>query len=591
MGFKKILAAVTAVLAAFSMGQSAFAEQPAAPASKITVTPSEQLGKISPYIYGVNNGADLNAVSAKSIRLGGNRMSAYNWENNMSNAGSDYYHTSDMYLITDIPDEFKRVPGGPALALSSEAKAHDIPYTLLTLQMLGYVTSSKRGRVSEENAAPSDYWVEVRNRKDGELSPEPDKKDGAVYTDEYLNYLFDKLGKSDSETGIKAFALDNEPALWKHTHSLVQHGDLSCAELVEKSTELASVVKEADPGAEVFGPSLFGYSAFDSFAGAPDWQQLKADNGYRWFIDYYLDEMKKAGDSGGTRLLDVLDIHYYTEAKGECGERSCSHYDNDGCIKARLDSVRSLYDENYRENSWITDTGAEFFPLLPNLEQSIDKYYPGTKLAFTEYNFGGGDHISGAVAEADMLGIFAEHGVYFATIWSFDSNQYQLAAINMFTNYDGNGNGFGGTLVKSESSNDDISVYSSTDGENGDTVKIIVTSRSIHDDTPVEISVASDSAYESAEVYSLHGDSAEIRSMPAVEKIEGNSFGYVIPPLSVTEFVVKKPAENASDNERNDMSNSEKPSGTKTVLPVIAGIAGVGAAAAALAVVIKKKRR
>lgn len=584
MGFKKILAAVTAVLAAFSMGQSAFAEQSSSPASKITVTPSEQLGKISPYIYGVNNGADLNAVSAKSIRLGGNRMSAYNWENNMSNAGSDYYHTSDMYLVTDIPDEFKRVPGGPALALSSEAQTHNIPYTLLTLQMLGYVTSSKRGRVTEQNAAPSDYWVEVRNKKDGELSLEPDKKDGAVYTDEYLNYLFEKLGKSDSETGIKAFALDNEPALWKHTHSLVQHGDLSCAELVEKSTELASVVKEADPGAEVFGPSLFGYSAFDSFAGALDWQQLKAENGYRWFIDYYLDEMKKAEDSGGKRLLDVLDLHYYTEAKGECGERSCSHYDNDGCIKARLDSVRSLYDENYRENSWITDTGAEFFPLLPNIQQSIDKYYPGTKLAFTEYNFGGGDHISGAVAEADMLGIFAEYGVYFATIWSFENNQYQLSAINMFTNYDGNGSGFGDTLVKSENSNDDISVYSSTDGENGDTVKIIVTNRSLHDDTPVEISISSENAYESAEVYSLYGDSAEIRAMPAVEKIEGNSFGYVMPPLSVTEFVVKKPAENVPENDRGEESV------TKTVLPVIAGIAGVGAIAAA-AILIGRKRK
>lgn len=590
MGFKKILAAVTAVLAAFSMGQSAFAEQSSSPASKITVTPSEHLGKISPYIYGVNNGADLNAVSAKSIRLGGNRMSAYNWENNMSNAGSDYYNTSDMYLITDIPDEFKRVPGGPALALSSEAQTHNIPYTLLTLQMLGYVTSSKRGRVTEENAAPSDYWVEVRNQKDGELSLEPDKKDGAVYTDEYLNYLFDKLGKSDSETGIKAFALDNEPALWKHTHSLVQHSDLSCAELVEKSTELASVVKEADPGAEVFGPSLFGYSAFDSFAGAPDWQQLKTENGYRWFIDYYLDEMKKAEDSGEKRLLDVLDLHYYTEAKGECGERSCSHYDNDGCIKARLDSVRSLYDENYRENSWITDTGAEFFPLLPNIQQSIDKYYPGTKLAFTEYNFGGGDHISGAVAEADMLGIFAEYGVYFATIWSFENNQYQLSAINMFTNYDGNGSGFGDTLVKSENSNGDISVYSSTDGENGDTVKIIVTSRSLHDDTSVEISISSENAYENTEVYSLYGDSAEIRAMPAVEKIEGNSFGYVIPPLSVTEFVVKKTVENVSGDYSDDSSDNGKSSETKTVLPVIAGIAGVGAVAAALAVIIKKKR-
>lgn len=584
MDFKKISAAVTVVLTAFSMGQSVFAEQPSASVSKITVTPSEQLGKISPYIYGVNNGADLNSVSAKSIRLGGNRMSAYNWENNMSNAGSDYYHTSDMYLITDIPDEFKRVPGGPALALSSEAQTHNIPYTLLTLQMLRYVTSSKRGRVTAENAAPSDYWVEVRNRKDSELSLEPDKNDGAVYTDEYLNYLSDKIGKSDSATGIKAFALDNEPALWKHTHSLVQHGDLSCSELIVKSAELASVVKEADPGAEVFGPSLFGYSAFDSFAGAPDWQKLKADNGYRWFIDYYLDEMKKAGNSSGKRLLDVLDIHYYTEAKGECGERSCSHYDNDGCIKARLDSVRSLYDENYRENSWITDTGAEFFPLLPNIQQSIDNYYPGTKLAFTEYNFGGGDHISGAVAEADMLGIFAEYGVYFAAIWSFENNQYQLSAINMFTNYDGNGSGFGDTLVKSEYENGDISVYSSTDSENDGTVKIIVTNRSLYDEMPVEISISSDNAYENAEVYSLYGDSAEIRAMPAVEKIEGNSFGYVIPPLSVTEFVVKKPAENVSE------SNSAEVSKTKKALPVIAGIAGVGAIAAA-AILIGKKRK
>lgn len=576
MNFKKTISAAAAILFAFSAGQSAFADQPPRSVSKITVTPSEKIRQISPYIYGVNTGVDLNNVSAKSIRLGGNRMSAYNWENNMSNAGSDYYHTSDMYLITDIPDEFKRVPGGPALALSNQAQEHNVPYTLLTLQMLGYVTSSKKGKVNEENAAPSDYWVKVENRKGSEFTLAPDKKDGTVYSDEYLNYLFDKLGKSDSETGIKAFALDNEPALWKHTHSLVQQGDLSCEELLKKSVDLAAVVKEMDSGAEVFGPSLFGYSAFDSFAGAPDWQQLKADNGYRWFIDYYLDEMRKAEESGGTRLLDVLDIHYYTEAKGVCGERSCNHYDNDGCIKARLDSVKSLYDETYREDSWITDTGAEFFPLLPNIQQSIDKYYPDTKLAFTEYNFGGGDHISGAVAQADMLGIFAEHGVYFATIWSFDKNEYQLSAINMFTNYDGSGNGFGDTLVKSEYENEDISVYSSIDSEDDSNVKIIVTNRSLHNETPVEITVASEDEYQSAEVCSLYGDSSEIKAMPAVEKISENTFSYSLPPLSVTEFVINKPASK---------------SGGKINAAVPAVAAAVVIAAAAVTVLLKKRNK
>lgn len=527
-----------ALLIVFSAVSSASAEQAAPPVSRITVTPSEQLREISPYIYGINFGVKPDTVSARSIRLGGNRLSAYNWENNMSNAGSDYFNTSDMYLVNDIANEFKAVPGGPALALADQAQSYDIPYTLLTLQMLGYVTSDEQGRLTEENCPPSEYWVKVENRKNGELSLAPDRGDGFVYTDEYLNYLIDKLGGSDSSTGIKAYALDNEPGLWRYTHSLVQREAMACFELIDRSVDLAGVVKEMDPGAEVFGPSLFGYSAFVDFAGAPDWRQLKAENGYRWFIDYYLDEMRKAEERGGVRLLDVLDIHFYTEARGACGERSCSHYDNDDCIKARLDSVRALYDEGYRENSWITDTGAEFFPLLPNLQQSVDQYYPGTRIAFTEYNFGGGDHISGAVAQADMLGIFAEHGVYFATIWSFDNNQFQLAAINMYTNYDGRGSGFGDTLVKSEASGESVSAYASIDSADEGTVKIIVTNHSIHEETPVEISLCAEGGYWSAEVYSLCGDSAQIRTMPSVDSISGNTFSYALPPLSVTEFVV-----------------------------------------------------
>lgn len=586
MNLKRITTVVSVILLAALTGQSALAEQAhlEEESAKITITPSEQLKMISPYIFGVNTGVDLNAVSAKSIRLGGNRMSAYNWENNMSNAGADYYNTSDLYLVSGIPAAFRQVPGGPALALSDEARQHNIPYTLLTLQMLGYVTSDQSGRVTEENAAPSDNWVKVENRKNEVFSLVPDTTDGIVYIDEYLHYLFDKLGKSDSETGIKAFALDNEPVLWKYTHSLIQHGDLSCAEIIARSVNLASLVKEMDAGAEVFGPSLFGYSAFVDFGSAPDWQQLKADNNYRWFIDYYLDEMCRAEANSGTRILDVLDIHFYTEAKGACGERSCNHYDNDDCIKARLDSVKSLYDETYRENSWITDTGAAFFPLLPNLQQSIDAYYPDTKIAFSEYNFGGGDHISGAVAEADTLGIFAEYGVYFATIWSFDNNQYQLAAINMFTNYDGNGNGFGDTLVKSEYENETISVYSSIDSSDTTTVKMIVTNHSIHDETPVEITIAANDCYQSAEVYSLYGDSPQIQVMPAVESITENTFSYTLPPLSVTEFVITKP-----DTETTGLQTTLQKLLSKKGIIMAAACAVIAATAMAIAFVRKKK--
>lgn len=142
-----------------------------------------------------------------------------------------------------------------------------------------------------------------------------------------------------------------------------------------------------------------------------------------------------------------------------------------------------------------------------------------------------------------MLGIFAEHGAYFATIWSFDKNEYQLSAINMFTNYDGSGNGFGDTLVKSEYENGDISVYSAIDGEDDGNVKIIVTNRSLHEETPVEITLADETEYKNAEVYSLYGDSSEIKAMSAVEEITENTFLYSLPPLSVTEFIINKPAQ------------------------------------------------
>jgi mannan endo-1,4-beta-mannosidase len=41
---------------------------------------------ISKYIYGTNSKGDANCTI---VRSGGNRLTAYNWENNYSNAGSD----------------------------------------------------------------------------------------------------------------------------------------------------------------------------------------------------------------------------------------------------------------------------------------------------------------------------------------------------------------------------------------------------------------------------------------------------------------------------------------------------------------------
>ena len=157
----------------------------------------------------------------------------------------------------------------------------------------------------------------------------------------------------------------------------------------------------------------------------------------------------------------------------------------------------------------------------------------------------------------------------------------------MFTNYDGSGNGFGDTLIKSEYENEDISVYSSIYGSDENTVKIIITNHSLHDEAPVEISLASEEKYQTAEVYSLYGDSPEIKAMPAVEDIAENTFSYNLPPLSVTEFAVNRPVENVPQQETEKAGTQKK----KAIIPVAAAVCAAAVAASAAVFVLKKRKK
>ena len=130
---------------------------------------------------------------------------------------------------------------------------------------------------------------------------------------------------------------------------------------------------------------------------------------YDWAISAYLGEMKKKSDEAGKRLLDVLTVHWYPEAKGD--KRICEDTaGTESTIQARLQAPRSLWDSTYVENSWIA-SGNKPVNLIPRLLKSIDTTYPGTKLGITEYNYGGSAHISGGMALADVLGVFGNKGV------------------------------------------------------------------------------------------------------------------------------------------------------------------------------------
>ncbi len=493
---------------------------------------------ISPYIYGINDAGYLDDVTATAVRQGGNRYSGYNWENNYSNAGADWQHSSDTYLTTGYDTTLAQTPGACPIHLSQDASANNVDYKVATIQMAGYVAADKNGAVSESEAAPSSRWKQVVATKGSAFSLTPDTTDNYVYMDEYVNYLVETLGDSTTSTGIQAYNLDNEPGLWSSTHPRIHSNGTTCAEIVSKSTEYASAIKSVDPNAEVFGLALFGVGAYMSLVDASDWSSYSSQ--YNWFVSYYLDKMQDAENAAGKRLIDAIDLHYYSEDTGQCRVTACTDNSHTSCVQARVQAPRSLYDSTYTENSWIGQWCSQYLPILPTVNESIDTYYPGTKLAMTEYNFGGGDHISGAIAQADALGAFASNNVYIATLWPLTSNiEYQLAAIDLYTNYDGSGSSFGDTLVQSSTS--DISLatsYASINGSDASKVTMVLTNKSLDQTQNATINLSSDADYSAATVYGITSASSEIQKIADISNITNNSFTVEVPALSVVQIEI-----------------------------------------------------
>ncbi|MGN0620503.1 MAG: glycoside hydrolase family 44 protein [Porcipelethomonas sp.] len=499
----------------------------------VSVNLSGKKKEISPYIYGINQYGNVNNyknVTVNAVRQGGNRYTGYNWETNWSNAGEDWINSSDTN-IGDLSDG----AGYAARKLSEECSTYDIPYKITTLQMAGYVAADNLGEVT--GAAPSDRWNEVIFRKGNDYLLEPDLTDNAVYMDEYVNYLVKTLGDSTTSTGIQGYSLDNEPFLWNDTHPYNHPEECTADELIEKSVELAKVVKEIDPNAEVFGPALWGIlpciqaGTSTTYTDAK-WESIK--NNYDWYLDYYLESMANAEKTAGTRLLDVVDVHYYAQ--------DCSTDDG------KLQAARSLYDESYVENSWLQPYYGKYFPLLPNIQKSIDKYYPGTKIAISEYNLADisnekttGKNVISAIAEAEALGAFAENEVYFATYWgTLPECPYVESAINLYTNYDGEGSAFGSTLVEAET--EDLSksaAFAAIEGSDDSNVDVILSNKNKTASENAVITIdGSSSDYKSAVVYAVSQDHSDIRIINVQNDLSGNKISVELPPLSVAHVVI-----------------------------------------------------
>jgi hypothetical protein len=486
---------------------------------------------ISRYIYGINP-SDAPYSNITFNRMGGNRLTAYNWVNNASNAGNDYHFESDDNLVSgpaykDLAD----VPGGACIPSIEASAAHNAAL-VLTIPINGYVTAHKLPTPNDVRKIPDSLKTEFRPeqpRKNAPFTLTPDPNSPIVYQDEFVNWVKTKYPYAESDPMHPIwFDLDNEPGIWSQTHAEVHPQRLSYAEFVGKSIDYASASKDVMPGTLIFGPVSYGWNDYVSLQDAPD------ANG-RDFLEFYLDQMAKAEKSAGKRLLDVLDVHYYPEATGN-GVRVCFGSNNTPPVAAaRVQCTRSFWDPNYTEVSWITRSSTHGpIRLIPRLMEKIAAHYPGTRLAFTEYDCGGGDDITGGIAQADALGIFGVQGVFAAALWPSNEIRYQGIAFEMYRNFDGHNAMFGDTSVRAHTSSiEDSAIYASRDSQNPGRMVIVLINRT-EQPKPSSLQLHNAGPFARARAFQFTSAGPEIHPAGAIAIKDGQNLDYTMPARSVS---------------------------------------------------------
>jgi hypothetical protein len=523
---------------------------PVAAAVTVTVTPSST-HLISPYIYGVNSGnpsANVYPVGTASAlpgnltfdRLGGNRLTAYNWETSASNAGSDFLYENDTLLGSSS------VAGAATTSFVSDDQSGSRA-SLITVPMQGLVAGDVNGPVSI--ASPPDltrFKTVIFKKSSVSGAPftiAPPTTDANVYMDEFL-WAVDQhfAGQSIFGTAPSSqpvfVSLDNEPELWNSTHLEIQGSAAVTSDAyIAKTISLATALKTLFPSLVIFGPAHYGFNGLYAWNG----ELSPTPSGSNWFTDKYLTALKTASTNFGKPLIDVYDFHWYPEATDGSGNRVTSLNSSnltDAQVQAIVQSPRGLWDPTYQENSWIPSALGGSIYILPRLQAKIAAVSPGMKLAITEYNNGGAQHIAGTIAQADNLGVFGAQGLFAANLWPLVNNEpYLLAGFRAFRNFDGANHNFGDTSVQATSSNvGNVAAYVSTDTARPGRVVIVAINRS---NTPQTTAIAGQPLSGTAHLFQMTAASAATQSVvqPVVtgtQAASGSSLTLTLPGLSVT---------------------------------------------------------
>jgi len=567
---------------------------------------------ISPDVYGINfywtlpsttdptYQAALTAaqnIRATTRRWGGNNTSDYHWKFDVWNIDNDWFY--EVLLPSGVDPS--KLPAGSTFNQYADQARTTGGTILATVPILGWLPKARQPMCSfsvakyGKQCKVDPYWSDCGDGvvydpvcgtpsvQDGKYPQNPvyvknDANDDYAqfdqsFQEQWITYLLTRYGPAN-QGGITIWSLDNEPIWWDSTHRDIHPNPYTYDELLNLDMTYAEAIKQADPTALVSGPvgdnwSSLWYSKKDIVSGwsspGGQWWGNPVDrnaHGGTPLLAWYLQQFSQYEQQHGQRLLDYLDMHAYLapSAINDTASNGITPPESAQVQALRLESTREFWDPTYVVSGdyWIvdpTDNGAPIAPYyIPRVQQIIAQNYPGTKLAITEYNWYALDTLNGALAQADLLGIFGAQGLDLATLWGPPKPTDPGAfAFKMYRNYDGIGGAFGETGVQAVSADQSqLAIYAAVRSDLNMTAVVI---NKTGGPLTSAVSLANFQAGSSAQVWQYSSANLGAIAQQSNIQVSGGSLTATFPANSITMLVippatypVPKPVVNAVTN-------------------------------------------
>src|SRR5580693_636249 len=494
----------------------------------LTVDAAGNPHPINPDVYGIAN-YNLDAGFAKeiqvpNIRWGGDGTTRYNWQVDSSNSGFDWYFMGGN-------GEATATPSASADLMINTYKTASNAHTLLTIPIIPYVNKSAAWScsfpVSVYGAQQStNPYVHPNGDNCGNsiTTAGVQLTDNNIYANHidntvalqqgWLQHLISTFGTA-ANGGVPYYQLDNEPGGWSNTHRDVEPNQPDYNTIISLGQQYAAMIKQTDPSAKVFGPVDF---TLGGWIGTPSEQ----NNLYAG--EYYLQQMAAYDQTNHQRILDYFDEHYYGGGSTDAAE---------------LASTRALWDPTFNSGSWVEQYYFDGpMMLLPRFQNWIQTYYPGTKLAISEYSFSSGTNpLVDALTEADVLGIYGRQGLDFANYWIVPKPTDPVAySFRVYRNFDGAGGQFGDVAVSSTSTDQSqLSVYGALRSSDGALTVIAINKTTSTIQTGLTLANFTSNATAAVYTYSSANLAQIVAGTPLA--VVSNSLNYNFPAYSATVFV------------------------------------------------------